>query len=58
MKYRLVKRTHVGGFVDWIIERKIWWWWDYCDCAIHERTAKDKLAAYRAGEKLINEIIE
>ena len=31
MKYRMVKMTYASGYVQYNIERKIFWWWEYMD---------------------------
>jgi len=55
MKYRLVKRTQVGGFVTWVIQKQAPWFlrwliqWEFVDCLLYEKPAREKLALLRAG---------
>ena len=49
--YRLLKVVKADGFVTWHIQRWRWFppMWEFVDCTIHERNARELLARLRAG---------
>lgn len=48
-QYRLIKSTKASGFVTWVIQRKLLFWWEFVDCYIDESKAREVLDALRSG---------
>jgi hypothetical protein len=49
MKYRLLKSTKASGFVLWVVQKKVLWWWDYVDSYMDEQKALLVLDKLREG---------
>lgn len=47
--YRLVKKTRASGYIQWNIEKKVLWWWEFVDGFYDERKARATLERLREG---------
>lgn len=49
MKYRLIKRTKASGFVEYVVQKKFLWGWEYVYSHYTERNARNTLQALMNG---------
>lgn len=57
MKYRLVKKIHASGYVQWNIERKVLFWWEYVCGYFDEKKAIYTLGQLRGGVPLERKVV-
>ena len=48
-EFRLVKVTKASGFKLWVVQKKVFWWWDYVDAYMDEEKARTTLGNLRGG---------
>lgn len=48
-RYRLVRVTYASGYIQWNIEKKILWWWDFVDGYFDPEKAKATFQRLTAG---------